>query len=402
MPKLVKAVPRYRKHRASGQAVVSIDGRDIYLGPHGTAVSKREYDRVISEWLQAGRRSPAGTDGVAGLTVTELIARYWQFAKGYYRKGGEPTGTLDHIKVVLRYLKQCYGHTAAADFGPVAYKVIRQKLVEAGHSRGYVNRQCGHLARVFKWGVGEELVPPSVHQGLQAVPGLKKGRTEAPDRTPITPLPEAVFQGTLPYMPPVVADMARFQRFTGCRPAEVCIVRPIDVDRSGDVWEYRPESHKTEHHGRERVIFIGPKAQAMLRPYLLREADNYCFSPGDSERQRRAEMRAARKSKVQPSQLNRRKQNPARSAGTRYTTDSYRRAIARAVELANRERRKQNQEQLPQWAPNRLRHSAATEIRKRFGLEAAQVTLGHAAADVTQVYAERDAEKGREVARKIG
>jgi site-specific recombinase XerC len=54
------------------------------------------------------------------------------------------------------------------------------------------------------------------------------------------------------------------------------------------------------------------------------------------------------------------------------------------------------------WAPNRLRHSAGTEIRKRFGLEAAQVTLGHASADVTQVYAERDAKLAAEVARKIG
>lgn len=54
------------------------------------------------------------------------------------------------------------------------------------------------------------------------------------------------------------------------------------------------------------------------------------------------------------------------------------------------------------WAPNQLRHSAATEIRKRFGIEAAQVTLGHAAADVTQVYAERDLEKAASVMALVG
>ena len=54
------------------------------------------------------------------------------------------------------------------------------------------------------------------------------------------------------------------------------------------------------------------------------------------------------------------------------------------------------------WSPNQLRHTAATEIRKKFGLEAAQVILGHAAADVTQVYAERDADNAREVVRQIG
>ena len=54
------------------------------------------------------------------------------------------------------------------------------------------------------------------------------------------------------------------------------------------------------------------------------------------------------------------------------------------------------------WAPSQLRHSAATELRKRFGLEAAQVVLGHSQANVTQVYAERDMQKGIEVARRIG
>lgn len=49
-----------------------------------------------------------------------------------------------------------------------------------------------------------------------------------------------------------------------------------------------------------------------------------------------------------------------------------------------------------------LRHAAATEIRRRFGLEAAQVSLGHAKADITQVYAERDIELARKVAMAVG
>ena len=54
------------------------------------------------------------------------------------------------------------------------------------------------------------------------------------------------------------------------------------------------------------------------------------------------------------------------------------------------------------WAPNQLRHNAATEIRRRFGLEAAQIILGHSKADVTQVYAERDLAKGIEIVRSVG
>ena len=50
MPRLVHRNPKYRKHRASGQAVVTIDGRDHYLGPYGTKASHNEFDRLIGEW----------------------------------------------------------------------------------------------------------------------------------------------------------------------------------------------------------------------------------------------------------------------------------------------------------------------------------------------------------------
>ncbi|HYW80086.1 MAG TPA: site-specific integrase, partial [Thermoguttaceae bacterium] len=195
-------------------------------------------------------------------------------------------------------------------------------------------------------------------------------------------------------LPEIPADMLRFQRLTGARPGEVCILRPCDIDRSEDVWAYRPESHKTEHHGRERIIHIGPKAQAILRPYLLRDADAYCFSPSESEAKRRAEQHANRKTPMSCGNRpgTNRKRTAKRKAGDRYTTDSYRRAIHRAADLAGVDR----------WSPNQLRHSAGTEIRKTFGLEAAQVVLGHAAADITQVYAERDADKARDVMRQIG
>jgi site-specific recombinase XerC len=54
------------------------------------------------------------------------------------------------------------------------------------------------------------------------------------------------------------------------------------------------------------------------------------------------------------------------------------------------------------WSPNQLRHAAATEIRHNYGLEAAQVVIGHAKADTTQVYAERDMALAAEIMRKIG
>jgi len=49
-----------------------------------------------------------------------------------------------------------------------------------------------------------------------------------------------------------------------------------------------------------------------------------------------------------------------------------------------------------------LRHTAATRVRHAHGLEAAQVILGHTRADVTQIYAERDAALARAIAEKMG
>jgi len=401
-------VPSYRRHKPSGQAVVTLNGRDIYLGKWGTKASRAEYDRLIGEWLAGGRSLPNADDGVS---VSELVLAYWRFAKRYYRKDGKPTTALDGVRQSLRPLRDMYASTPATRFGPRSLVALRQRLLESGRlNRGTVNKRIDTVKRVFKWGVAQELVPARVWHALQAVSGLRKGRTKAREAKPVPPVAVEVVDATLPHLPEVVADMVRLQRLCGCRPAEVCLVRPCDVDTSGDVWVYRPESHKTEHHGRDRVICIGPKGQDVLRPYLLRPADAYCFSPQESERKRLAALHEKRKTPLSCGNRpgTNRKRRPKKQAGDRYDTNSYRRAIHRAVDLANRARTKMaaadgtEPELLPRWSPNRLRHSAATAIRKQFGLEAAQVTLGHAQADVTQVYAERDLSLAVEVMRKIG
>ena len=120
--------------------------------------------------------------------------------------------------------------------------------------------------------------------------------------------------------------------------------------------------------------------------------DEFVFSPARDKEVRHAEWRRNRKSKVPPSQQNRRKATPARAPGERYTPMAYAHAVAKACEKAG----------VPPWSPNRLRHSRATEVRGRYGLEAAQVILGHASADVTQVYAERDLQKAVEIMREVG
>src|SRR5688572_22018840 len=108
MPRLVHSPPKYRWHRASGQAVVTLQGRDHYLGPWQSKASKLEYDRLIGEWLAAGRPTQQ-CETTSDITVVELAAAYWRFAQGYYVKHGRPSGHLAMIRVALRELRQQYG-----------------------------------------------------------------------------------------------------------------------------------------------------------------------------------------------------------------------------------------------------------------------------------------------------
>jgi hypothetical protein len=80
-------VPSYRRHKASGQAVVRLNHRDVYLGKYGSAASREAYKRHVAELLSRRSSSSAPID----ITVVEVIAAYLAFAKVYYRKNGRTT-----------------------------------------------------------------------------------------------------------------------------------------------------------------------------------------------------------------------------------------------------------------------------------------------------------------------
>jgi integrase len=164
----------------------------------------------------------------------------------------------------------------AKDFGPLALKAVREQMIKLGWVRKYINACIHCVRRMFKWAVANELIPASVYHGLLAVEGLKKGRTEAPEGKPVGPVvADEHVEATQPFLTRPVQAMVQVQRHSGMRPGEVVIMRPRDIDRSGKVWKYRPESHKTEHHGLERIISLGPRAQAALLPFLCRDPEGH-------------------------------------------------------------------------------------------------------------------------------
>jgi integrase len=302
-------------------------------------------------------RQPAPGEPLKGpqepLLVKELVLRYWRHAEAYYVKNGRPTGEHRTIGYALKPLVRLFGSSPAADFGPKRLKLLRDEMIRLGWSRRHINRQVGRVRRMFSWAASEELVSATVAGALREVAGLERGRSGAREKPEIKPVLDEVITATLAELGPMVADMVRIHRLTGMRPGELLALRVEDIDRSGEVWTYTPAAHKTEHHDRRRVIFLGPQTQAILAPHLVRAGSGRVF---------------------------------------KIERDGYRQAVLRACERAGVE----------PWHPNRLRHSAGTAIRARYGLEAAKAILGHSQVETTQVYAESDLVKARDVMREVG
>lgn len=222
-------VPRYCRHKASGQAVVRLANRDIYLGKYRSAASFESYRRIVAQWSNNSALLPASREEV---TVSRVMVAYLRFAQVYYRKHGKPTREYEMIRECCRFIRRLYSRTPAVDFGPLRLKTVRQAMIEADHSRKFINKNIERIRRMFKWAVAEEMIPASVPQALNMVTGLRKGSTEARETAPILPVDGPTVEATLEHLPEVVADMVRLQHYSGMSPAAVCMLRPCDLDRS--------------------------------------------------------------------------------------------------------------------------------------------------------------------------
>ena len=160
---------------------------------------------------------------------------------------------------------------------------------------------------------------------------------------------------------------------------------------------------------RRNEVPLGPRAQDIIRTFLTRSSDAYLFSPVEAEEWRNSHRVVARdpnrRTKVYPCELKAREKRKAaakrrpskRPKRDHYDTASYRRAIKYGIVKA-----KANGVQILSWHPHQLRHSRATEVRRQYGVEGAQVALGHARADVTEIYAERNFGLATRIAKECG
>lgn len=389
--------PAYRLHKPTGQAVVRLDGRDLYLGKHGTEVSHDRYRRLIAEWLTAGsapsEKSPA-QPRFADLTIHELVLAYWRHAEAHYRDAdGRPTNELGNIRDAIRPLRQLYGDTRAGEFGPLALRAVRDAMIRSGLARTTVNARVNRMRRMFRWSVSHELIPAPVFQALASIEGLKRWRSDAKESDPIVPVPVEHVEACLPFLPRPVAAMVRLQLLLGCRTEEILSMRGAELTREEPNWVYRPRSHKNAWRGQSRFIVLGPRARAIVCEFLRDDPEAYLFRPQDAVVEHHGRRTSARRSRPTPSELARRRHpGDCSKHGEQYSRRSYRQAILRACGRAS----------VPAWTPLQLRHTAATRIRNRFGVEAAQLILGHAQIDTTELYTAKDLGRAREIMSEMG
>ena len=345
-------VPKLRHHKGTGQFCVVLGGQYYYLGKNHDEAQRR-YDAMIQEWLANDRCAPAPP--VPEMSITELCVRYFKMAQGYYS-----AAEILAIRAALRTVRRLYGPEPVTAFGPKKLKAVRQVWVDDGNSRRYVNRKTSIVKRMFRWAVSEEIIPSPVLHSLESVRGLGRGRSEARELPPVQPVDWKTVEATLPHLPDPVAAMVQIQAFSGMRPGEVLRMRMREINRDGKVWLYTPASHKTQHLGHTRTVFLGPKAQAILRDFFKADPDAHLFTRG--------------------------------ATGKPYSVVTYRCAVTRGCEAAG----------IAAWLPRQLRHNKATEIRRAYGLEAAQTALGHVKMDTTEIYAEKNIALAMRVAEETG
>jgi site-specific recombinase XerD len=390
-------------------------------------ISGRRYRLVLTD------------DDGGGITVDQIVERHRAHALVYYR---HPDGSATHehlnFEPVYRLLIELFGPSPGKVFGCKSLKQVRQRMIELGWSRKPINKQIVRIRTIFRWAAEEELLPGAIYQQLRAVAPLKRGRSNAKETRPVRAVRIEIVRKTLLHVTPTIRDVANVQRLTGARPDEILSMRASELDRSAPVWKFAPEHHKNAFREQDRVILIGPRAQAILRRYLKpvsaaaiagSDEDYYLFSPARSEERRRAELHDRR---VTPAGQGNgigthRADSPRRRPGERYRRDSYYHAIQRGITLAfqpsnpsiarreneplavwmrrlsTEQRAKLAEFQKPfRWSPNHLRHTRATEVRSSHGAEAVGALLGHKTTDMVAIYAEIDEKNLAAIVRKTG
>ncbi|WDQ16376.1 tyrosine-type recombinase/integrase [Rhodopirellula sp. P2] len=340
-------------------------GVEFYLGKYDSPESRAKYHELLGQYLKNGKQAPEkpAKDNAVRLADEPVQVRHLtaDFRAKVLPLHEDNAANFNKFSNLLDLLDALHGKELASEFGPRKLEAIRDTLVTVGiglkpkpNSRSYANAQVRKLIAIFRHGVSRELIEASRIVALEALPPLRPG--QAKDNPKRTGVPLEVIRATLPEMSKTAAAMIRIQLATAMRPSELFRMTPAMIDRSGEVWFYRPTKHKTEHHGKTKAVPLLGDALDALAPFLFGDPDDLCFT---------TRLR------------------------TPWNKDNYRRHVERAAKRAKVEH----------WTPYQIRHRSLQSIRDDAGPEAAQAIAGHSRMDTTEVYAKASEAKAIEAAR---
>lgn len=355
--------PAYMYH-TSGQARVRLGYKMFYLGKHGSPESYARYYSLLAEYNANGKELPEDEDAEAVrmaddvIRVKHITADFRAESLPDYRSNAASYNKFTNL---CDLLDDRHGEEPANEFGPLKLQALRDVMIETGigknprpNSRQYANDQVKKVVEIFRHGVARELIDADRIVALKALKPLKRG--QAPDNPKRKPVPLDAIRATLPHLTATAAAMIRLQLATAMRPSEIFRMTPAMIDRTGAVWFYRPDAHKTEHHDIAKAVPILGDALEVLTPYLFGDANELCFRT---------------------------------TKGTPWNKDSYRRAVTRAAKAAKVEH----------WTPYQIRHRSLQSVRDQAGPEAAQALAGHSRMSTTEIYAKAAEAKAIEAAK---
>jgi len=306
--------------------------------------------------------------------VKEVALQFLQYAEAT-----KTASNFTHYRIAtMDFLVEHYGSTPADDFNVGCLHLIRTAIIQSRRfCRKQVNEYTRRIVTLFRWGVSVGLVSPLTTWGLSTVKPLEPGYPDTFDHPDREYVQDWVIIATLPLLPKTLQAMIKLQRLTAMRPSEVFNMRAGDIDQHSipGVWLYRLASHKTQKKtGKRRVIPLNETEQALIAPYLEgKKPTDSVFSPRTAMKERRPNRKVDHR------------------IGEFYKKDSYRTAVLRAIEKANRQL--PEDQRIPDWTPYELRHSAASAISVELGGEKAQLQCGHTSSTTTAIYLHREVEK---------
>lgn len=414
MKKSVK-IPPLRKHSLPGRpdrAYASFNSRRIYFGEWGKPETVAAYNQYAGEWLARGCAPEPPPQTLC--TVAELADAFMGAIERDYGRG---SNVFEKADLSCKALVTMYGMLPCVEFTALSLKAVQESMINAGLCLSTINARIALLKRAFRHGVETGMIPGEVHYRVAALSSLRAGRTRATPPHKRHPVPVAHVEMTLPYLPSAVALCVRLMTLTGARCGELLGMRKADIDRTDPAcWVATISEHKTRHHNKERHLYFGPRAIAILRPVLLRKKDDeHIISPLDSIADHAERRREETKARIiaagkdpETVQIGRREnQAPSprqtdRRVGDLYNKADFARAIRRGIERLNADLVERGERAIPFWSSHQIRHAFATQARSEFGLEAAKVLLGHSTLSATQIYAEADQSVAKQIISKIG